>query len=189
MPIFVTYARKDRPAVEALGRDLERAHNSVWLDYELTGGQAWWDTILGQIRACDLYLFALSPESLKSRACNLELQYALAVGRPLLPVLIQDVHIAMAPPAIADTHIVDYRTRTADSGIALISAVANRPTAPPLPDPLPVPPPPPMSYMNEFRELVESPYLTYQLQNHLLVDLRAYHGQDDDERVAAQSLI
>jgi hypothetical protein len=86
MAIFITYARKDRAGVEALRQDLERSHNAVWMDNELTGGQSWWDAILGQIRACDLYVFALSPESLKSRACVSELDYALAVGRPLLPV-------------------------------------------------------------------------------------------------------
>ena len=148
VPIFVTYARKDREAVQALTGDLERARNAVWLDNELTGGQAWWDTILGQIRACNLYMFALTPESLKSRACNSELDYALALRRPLLPVLIQDVHLSLAPPAIANTQMVDYRTRTIETSIALISAVANQPAAPPLPDPLPVAPPPPMSYMN-----------------------------------------
>ena len=189
MPIFITYARKDREAVQALTGDLERARNAVWLDNELTGGQAWWDTILGQIRACDLYMFALTPESLKSRACNSELDYAIALGRPLLPVLIQDVHLSLAPPAIANTQMVDYRTRTIETSIALISAVANRQAAPPLPDPLPVPPPPPMSYMNEFRELVDGPFLTYQQQNHLLADLRGYLDNDDDDRVAALQLL
>ena len=189
MPIFVTYARKDRSAIEALARDLERSRNAVWLDNELTGGQVWWDTILGQIRACDLYIFALSPESLKSRACNLELQYALAVNRPLLPVLVRDVHISLAPPAIANTQIVDYRTRTADTGIALVSAVANRPPAPALPGTLPDPPAPPISYMNQFQETVDASFLTFQEQNHLLADLRGYLAADEDERIAAVELI
>ncbi len=112
MAIFISYARHDRPAVEVLARDLERTRESVWMDNELTGGQAWWDTILSQIRACDLYVLALSPESLRSRACRLELQYALAVRRPLLPVQIRDVAISTAPQAVADTQIVDYRQRT-----------------------------------------------------------------------------
>ena len=87
MRIFVCYARKDRSAVEAMVRDLGSGRTPDWIDNELTGGQAWWDTILGQIRACDLYVLALSPESLRSRACRLELQYALAVrrNRPCCP--------------------------------------------------------------------------------------------------------
>jgi hypothetical protein len=101
MRIFISYARKDRGAIEALHADLEYAHYQVWMDNELSGGQAWWDAILEQIRACDLYIFALSPASLRSRACSAELDYALALSRPLLPARIRDVAIQLAPPAIA----------------------------------------------------------------------------------------
>ena len=189
MRIFVSYARKDRSAVEAMVRDLDRAGHQMWIDNELTGGQAWWDTILGQIRACDLYLFAVSPESLRSRACRLELDYGMTVRRPLLPVLIQDVTIAHAPPAIANTQIVDYRVRTVENSIALVSAVANRPPAPALTGPLPAQPPPPISYMNQFAESIEAPDLSYSQQNHLLADLRGYLDEDDDDRMAALQLL
>ena len=108
----------------------------------------------------------------------------MEVGRPLLPVLIRDVAINSAPPAIANTQIVDYRQRTVDAGIALISAVASRPQAPPPPEPLPDPPAPPISYMQEYRDLIDAPFLTYQQQNHLLVDLRGYVSEDDDRETA-----
>lgn len=186
MPIFVSYARKDRDRAETLVRDLESSRNLVWMDSELTGGQAWWDAILEQIRQCELYVFVLSPESLRSRACRLELDYAVALGRPLLPVQIRDVAISTAPPPIADTHIVDYRERTADAGIALVAAVAHHPPPPPLPDPMPAPPPPPMSYMNEFRDQLDAPSLSYQQQSHLLVDLRGYLSDDDDGPIARE---
>jgi TIR domain len=186
MAIFISYARHDRPAVEVLARDLERTRESVWMDNELTGGQAWWDTILSQIRACDLYVLALSPESLRSRACRLELQYALAVRRPLLPVQIGDVAISTAPQAVADTQIVDYRQRTPEAGFALAAAVGHRPPAPPLPEPLPAEPAPPMSYMHEFSEQVDATVLSYRDQNHLLADLRGYLSEDDDRETALQ---
>ena len=86
---------------------------------------------------------------------RLELQYALAVRRPLLPVQIGDVAISTAPQAVADTQIVDYRQRTPEAGFALAAAVGHRPPAPPLPEPLPAEPAPPMSYMHEFSEQVD----------------------------------
>jgi hypothetical protein len=184
--IFISYARGDRSAVEVLARDLERTHQRVWMDDELTGGQRWWDTIIGQIRACDLFVFALSPESLKSRACRLELEYALALQRPLLPVQIRDVAISTAPHAVADTQIVDYRERTPESSIALVSAVMHRPPPPNLPEHLPSPPPPPMSYMNEFLERVGAPDLSFQQQSHLLVDLRGHLSEHDQRDTAVQ---
>ena len=188
MRIFISYARQDQAAVEALNADLERARVHVWMDQELTGGEAWWDTILEQIRACDLYIFALSPNSLRSRACKAELDYAIALSRPLVPVLVRDVAIQLAHPAIARTQMVDYRKRSMESLLALVAVVANRPPAPPLPDPLPTAPTTPMSYMNEFRELVEAPDLNYQQQSHLLLDLKGYLDRDEERDIALQLL-
>jgi Tol biopolymer transport system component len=186
MRIFISYARQDQAAVEALNADLERARVQVWMDKELIGGESWWDSILEQIRSCELYIFALSPNSLRSRACKAELDYAIALSRPLLPVLVRDVAIQLAHPAIARTQMVDYRNRSMDSLLALMAVVANRPAAPPLPNPLPAAPTTPVSYMNEFRELVDAPDLTYQKQSHLLLDLKGYLDRDEERDIALQ---
>ena len=188
MTIFISYARKDRAAAETLRHDLERARSSVWLDDELTGGQAWWETILGQIRSCELFVFALSPDSLRSKACQAELRYALELKRPLLPVMVRTVSVQLAPAAIADTQIIDYTERTADSAVTLVTAAANRPPAPALPDPLPVPPPPPMSYMNPYREQIQSSDLSFRDQAQIVLALRG-HLQDEDERDTARGLL
>ena len=188
MSIFISYARKDRAAAETLRHDLERARRSVWLDDELTGGQAWWETILGQIRSCELFVFALSPDSLRSKACQSELRYAIELKRPLLPVMVRTVSVQLAPAAIADTQIIDYTERTADSAVALITAVANHPPAPALPEQLPAAPPPPLSYMNPYREQIQSNDLSYRDQAQLVLALRG-HLQDEDERDTARGLL
>ena len=188
MSIFISYARKDRAAAETLRHDLERARRSVWLDDELTGGQAWWETILGQIRSCELFVFALSPDSLRSKACQSELRYAIELKRPLLPVMVRAVSVQLAPAAIADTQIIDYTERTADSAVALITAVANHPPAPALPEQLPAAPPPPLSYMNPYREQIQSNDLSYRDQAQLVLALRG-HLQDEDERDTARGLL
>jgi hypothetical protein len=188
MSIFISYARKDRSAAETLRHDLERARSSVWLDDELTGGQAWWETILGQIRSCELFVFALSPDSLRSKACQAELRYALELKRPLLPVMVRAVSVQLAPAAIADTQIIDYTERTADSAVALVTAAANRTLAPPLPQPLPTAPPPPMSYMNPYREQIQSSDLSFRDQAQVVLALRG-HLQDEDERETARGLL
>jgi Tol biopolymer transport system component len=188
MRIFISYAREDQAAVEALNADLKRARFQVWLDEDLIGNEAWWDTILEQIRLSDLYIVALSPNSLRSRACKAELDYAIALNRPLLPLLIREVAIQLAHPAIAGMHIVDYRKRSMESLLALMAFVANRPPAPPLPNPLPAAPTTPMSCMNEIRELVGAPDLTYQKQAHLLSDLKGYLDRDEEREIALQLL-
>jgi hypothetical protein len=188
MVVFVSYARRDADVADLLRQDIERAKRPVWIDRELTGGQEWWETILGQIRGCSLFVFALSPESLRSKACMAELHYALALGRPLLPVMVRDTSVQLAPPEIGNAQIVDYRQRNADSAFALVNALVAAPPPPELPAMLPPPPLVPMSYMNTYREQVEAESLSYHDQAALYLDLRG-HLADEDGHDAALGLL
>jgi hypothetical protein len=178
--IFITYAREDGAAVAQLGADLERSKRQVWIDRELTGGQAWWEEILQQIRACDLYVFALSASSLDSRPCLRELEYALALGRRLLPIKIGEVSIQQAPRVIADAQVVDYVGRTPDGVLALRDAIDHAPPSPALPDPLPAPPAVPISYFGHYREQVGADSLPFSQQQSLLLELKSHLGNEDD---------
>jgi len=186
--IFVSYARRDRAAVDALLQDMRRARHDVWVDEELTGGQSWWDTILGTIRGADLFVVALSPDWLTSKACAAELSYAVACNRTLLPIMVARVSPQMAPQVVADSQIVDYLERTPDSAIALLTALSTAQPSGSLPQPLPAHPPVPMSYMNTYRERVDELNLSFQQQSLLLSELRT-HLADDDDRDSATELI
>ena len=186
--IFVSYARHDRIAVDALLQDIRRARHDVWVDEELTGGQSWWETILGTIRGADLFVVALSPDWLGSKACAAELHYAVACNRPVLSIMVGRVSPQMAPPVIANAQILDYVERTPDAAISLVTALAATRPPGPLPQPLPAEPPVPMSYMNTYRERVDQLSLTFQEQSQLLSELRA-HLADDDDRECATELI
>jgi hypothetical protein len=188
MRIFVSYARRDREVVELLLQDMRRARHEVWVDEELTGGQAWWDTILATIRGADLFVIALSPDLLKSRACQSEYQYAVACRRTILPVMVAPVSPQMAPPAIANAQILDYVERTPNAAISLVTALAAAQPSPPPPDPPPPPPPVPMSYMNTYRERLDELSLNLQQQSLLLSELRV-HLNDEDDRETAIELI
>jgi TIR domain-containing protein/uncharacterized protein DUF2510 len=181
MTIFISYARKDAPAVGTLRADLERAKRDSWHDAELTGGQVWWDTILAAIRTSDVFLIALSPDWLRSRACKSEYLYALACGRRVLAVKVAEVRPELAPQEIANSQIIDYRERTADSAIALVTALATLPPATALPSPLPIPPPVPMSYLSTYREQIEAPSLSFEEQHQLLFVLQGELADVDDE--------
>ena len=75
MKAFVSYARKDEQQVTLLQRDLEELCAAPpWIDRVLAGGQPWWDEILQQIRAADVFVLAASRTSLASPACLSELR-------------------------------------------------------------------------------------------------------------------
>ena len=188
MRIFITYAREDGSTVSQLGDDLEGSQRQVWIDRDLTGGQAWWEEILKQIRTCDLYVFALSESSLRSRPCLRELEYAQALGRPLLPIKVGEVSIQQAPRVIADAQVVDYVGRTPDGVLALRDALDAAPSAPALPDPLPEPPAVPISYFGHYREQVSADSLSFAEQQSLLLELKNHFGNEDDRDDAVDLL-
>ena len=82
----------------------------MWQDQQIIGGQTWWDHILDQIRRCDVFVAALSRAALDSLACRREWEYAAALGKPVLPVLVaENVSTAQLPPVLAEKQYVDYR--------------------------------------------------------------------------------
>jgi hypothetical protein len=186
--VFISYARRDTAAVEQLRTDIERCRRHVWFDREVTGGHRWWTAILQQIRGCDVFVFTLSPDSVKSRACRAELEYAEALGRPILPIMLRDVNIHWAPRTVSDTQIVDYRNRTADSVFALRDALDLLPAPPPLPDPLPPEPEIPTSYLDKVINQLNLDELSLRAQTDLFVQLRS-RMEDEDERDDVRPLL
>jgi len=79
--LFVSYTRQDEALVRALKDDLERVGRSVWLDHQIHGGERWWQEIIQQIQDAEVFLFALSKDSWRSRPCRAELRYAEDPGQ------------------------------------------------------------------------------------------------------------
>lgn len=93
MKLFISYARKNRAKVESLQTILRRAGHEAWFDEEISGGEEWWRSIVTSIQSCDVFIFALSPESTASDACAAEFQYALDLNKPILPVMLEDAEL------------------------------------------------------------------------------------------------
>jgi hypothetical protein len=171
--IFLSYSRDSADVAEVLAEDLKELGHAVWFDHELSGGQTWWDEILMRTRACDVFILALTPQSLSSAACNREYDYAAALGKPILPVLLSDaISTNLLPPALAQIQLVDYRSRDRAAGLKLARAIGSLPPAGPLPDPLPTPPEVPRSYLGGLAVQANKPALSYDEQSALLFDLK-----------------
>ncbi len=180
MGVFISYSNQDEAAVRALASDLERARQTVWLDQELHGGDAWWQTILQQIRDAEVFVFALSNNSQRSKPCRAELEYARALRIPVLPVQIGQLD-GLRAASIADLQIVDYRQRSADAGIGLVAAVQDAASRRgPLPEPLPDPPPIPFEYLLRLGHAIDAPQLNPAEQVGVLAQLRQGLKDEDD---------
>jgi serine/threonine kinase PknH len=186
MTVFICHASRDDAQVAALVRHLQAAHETVWLDQSLLGGEAWWSKILHQIRSCTVFLVAMSNHSLQSKPCRAEINYAKALGLPILPVLIGEVDSYRIDP-IFTVQSVDYRNPDVTSGATLIAAVRERAAErTELPDPLPEPPPLPYEYLQRLGVAIDSPdELSPTEQTTILLELRRALRDEDDETVRA----
>lgn len=181
--IMLSYSRRDEPAVKALVRGFEAARREVWFDHELGGGEVWWDSILEHIRTAPVFVFAVSDASLRSTPCRLELDYAVALGRPVLPVQVGPITNLRLNP-IAELQIIGYDPHDARAGFAVLAAAdetAQR--ARPLPDPLPEPPPIPFAYLLSVGRRIEGTDLSIADQATVLEQLRRALGVESDESV------
>ncbi len=144
MKVLICHASNDAGPATDLVADVVRGGGEVFSVTAAVGDNpAYWEEALEAVRGCELFVCALSPDLLRSVATMRMLDYAVALDRPLLPVLLRDVPLEFAPPAVAKTQFVDYRGRTVEGAIALATALTRRTLVPPLPDPLPPPPRPP----------------------------------------------
>jgi serine/threonine kinase PknH len=187
MAIFISYSSRDREAVENIVRALQKARESVWLDREIGPGEAWWREILGQIRDCEVFIAALSENWEQSRACRSELEYAQALGLPLIPVQIGPLK-SMVLNRVGHLQIVDYRVPTADTGIALTTEVRlKKDRRQPLSLPLPDEPPVPFEYLMRFNSQLDQS-LGPREQEAILNELRTDLYVDGRDEVARKGI-
>jgi len=155
--VFISYSRHNLDVVTKLIHNLNAVGIDTWHDQTLSGGQRWWDTILANIRECDIFIFLLSPESWDSEACKSELDYAIQLGKPILPVLISaGINLNLLPHPLNEIQIMDCQRGDKEAVFALVKSIYSTPPAPALPDPLPPSPPVPISYLSNLNDRIET---------------------------------
>ncbi len=189
MGVFVSYSSRDKDAVKSLSQDLQDAGEQVWLDQRLGGGDAWWRAILEQIRGCEVFVFALSQNSIQSKPCQAELRYAQDLGLPILPVQVGLVDSMQLNP-LATVQTLDYRNPTPKAGMQVITAL-NRARAQrqPLPSPLPGEPLVPFEYLIRLYHTISSPnYLSPPEQAALVAQLQLGLREDGEHDAARKDI-
>ncbi|HEY7054605.1 MAG TPA: toll/interleukin-1 receptor domain-containing protein [Mycobacterium sp.] len=185
--VFVSYARADGAQVEALVEDLRADRQDVWLDQRITGGDLWWSSILEHIRTSTVFVFAMSQNSLHSKPCQAERDYASDLGLPILPVLVGDVESDMVDE-LFNVQWVDYRKQTSSAGIALSRALRQKAAQrADLPDPLPPAPPIPYEYLQRIGKAIRGTRaLSSEEQKAFVHELTQSLLDEDDEQVRAR---
>lgn len=111
LSFFISYSRRDEHLVYRYADDIKKHLNvTTWLDKDdIPTGADWWEGICDGIRDCDFFMFFLSPHSAKSTYCMAELNYAHALNKVVLPIMIAETDPL---PDIIDENRINYYTLT-----------------------------------------------------------------------------
>jgi hypothetical protein len=108
--VFVSFSRQDESVVVLLYEALSTEQRRVWVDWEaIPPSASFRDEIRKAIEGSDVFLFIMSPDSIKSERCNWEIDYACRLGKRIVPLLCRNVDYAEVQPQISSLSWIYFR--------------------------------------------------------------------------------
>lgn len=99
--LFVSYSRKDTAFAHKLTEAFEDQDWDFWIDWEdIPATTDWRQQIEKGIEQTGVFLFLLSPDSVKSDVCRWEIAQAVKNGKRLIPIVVRDVRADEVPSAL-----------------------------------------------------------------------------------------
>jgi WD40 repeat protein len=189
MRVFLSYSRSDKPKVAQLTDELEVLNCKVWVDQQLTGGEKWWNRILHEIRNCDIFVFCLSPNSIRSRPCQLELGYALSLDKSIMPVALVSLSGAELPATIRDLQVLEFLSDSIEYRKQLSVGFRTLPPSPSLPDRLPPEPELPHTALSEIDRRLDDETIEATEQIAIFDTLRELYEDSEQANAARKALL
>ena len=90
--LFISYSRKDSKTAQKLIAALKDMGHHVWVDWEsILPASDWLEQIYHGIEGADAFIVLVSPNSIKSEVCNVEVGHAALNNKRIVPVMIKQV--------------------------------------------------------------------------------------------------
>src|SRR5215469_7276417 len=121
LSIFISYSHADSAFVDQLEGDLRKLGFETWVDRQrLAGGQRWRRELQEAVEGAQVLLIVLSPEAIASQSVQIEFDYALDLGKLVIPLYYRQCTVPMELRAI---QWIDFR-HSYEQGIqALLQAL------------------------------------------------------------------
>ncbi|MCH9688313.1 MAG: toll/interleukin-1 receptor domain-containing protein [Deltaproteobacteria bacterium] len=95
--IFLSYSHHDLATIKEVERSLQNAGGHVWYaDESLRAGQNFSEEIAHEIQSAAVVALCVSPNSVRSRWVRREVEFAVNVDVPIVPVMLTEVRIPSA---------------------------------------------------------------------------------------------
>ena len=99
--LFVSYSRRDSVAARKLIEAFRSIDQDVWVDWEsIPPAVDWLEQIFRGIEESDAFIFMISPDSIASEVCKVEINRAAQNNKRIIPIVLRDVQPKDAPENI-----------------------------------------------------------------------------------------
>ncbi|MEO0564829.1 MAG: TIR domain-containing protein, partial [Chloroflexota bacterium] len=89
--VFISYSRRDADFGKRLHTRLTATNYDVWMDWEDIPPTAdWWGEIREGIEEADNFVLIMSPDSISSPVCQMEIETAIVNGKRIIPLFYRD---------------------------------------------------------------------------------------------------
>src|SRR5918912_2433905 len=108
--VFISYAREDQGFVFDLQAALEKCNRDTWVDWkDIPRTAKWREEVFSGIEKADAVAFVISPDSVASEFCIVELNHAVEHNKRLVPIWHRDVKDESVPPDLSSHQYVFFR--------------------------------------------------------------------------------
>jgi hypothetical protein len=89
--IFISYSREDSAFGKKIHQSLSLSGLKPWIDWiDIPSSSDWWQEIRQGIEAAAAFIFIISPDSVASPVCHLEIAHARLHNKRIIPVLFRE---------------------------------------------------------------------------------------------------
>ncbi|MBZ0303550.1 MAG: TIR domain-containing protein [Anaerolineae bacterium] len=90
--VFISYSRRDKLFVQHLFDRLEQHGHETWVDWDdIEYAEDWWRKICAGIESADNFIFIMTPDSIRSKICFDEIEFAVGCNKRIIPVLRREI--------------------------------------------------------------------------------------------------
>jgi TIR domain len=105
---FISYSHRDQTFARQLDDALAQREFITWIDKkDVFPAGKFWEDIEAGIQEAGAFIFIISPDSLDSKDCRKELDYAHACGKKLIPVLYRAIDTSHTPQPLEGLDWID----------------------------------------------------------------------------------
>jgi WD40 repeat protein len=123
--VFISYSRCDAEFVHHLRDELQSRGKDVWVDVEgIRDAEVFPEALLRAVESSDAFVFVISPDAVRSRFCEQEVDHALELHKRVVPVSLRAVPDSEVPEGIRVRNWIPIGDGEFERGVArLVTAI------------------------------------------------------------------